>query len=155
METEKENPLGPIKEFADNYKKVEEKYAGLDNIADIKIETKKNEEEFENEKFKRLVRKVIDLDNPKRNFTRQIEETKKEIDILKSGYKVGDNDKQLLELENKLSDLEESLASLETEELITSIELDPLSDQKRQLDIKAQVLEDKKNDILNKKEIQN
>lgn len=157
MEKEKENPLGPLKEFADNYKQVEKEYAGLDNIADIQIETKRNKEELANQHddFVRLVRKVIDLDNPKRNFTRQIEETKKEIEILKSGYKVKDNDPQLLELNNKLADLEESLAGIVAEELLVQVDLDPLNDNKRKLDIEAQVLEDKGSNLLKKPDLQN
>ncbi len=157
MEKENENPLGSIKEFADNYKKVEKEYAGLDNIADIQIETKRNKEELANQHddFVRLVRKVIDLDNPKRNFTRQIEETKKEIEILKSGYKVQDNDPQLLELNNKLADLEESLAGIVAEELLVQVDLDPLNDNKRKLDIEAQVLEDKGSNLLKKPDLQN
>ena len=157
MEKENENPLGSIKEFADNYKQVEKEYAGLDNIADIQIETKRNKEELANQHddFVRLVRKVIDLDNPKRNFTRQIEETKKEIEILKSGYKVKDNDPQLLELNNKLADLEESLAGIVAEELLVQVDLDPLNDNKRKLDIEAQVLEDKGSNLLKKPDLQN
>lgn len=157
MDNVNENPMDPLKEFVNDYKKVEAKYADVNNVADVAIESQKNKKEFasQNEDYVRLVRKMIDLDNPKRNFIRQIEETKKEIEILKSGYKVGDNDKQLLELNKKLSDLEEGLAGLEAEELITTAELDPLDAKKRQLDIEAQVLEDKGADLLNKKEIQN
>ncbi len=157
MDDMKENPLGPLKDFVDEYKGAEQKYAGIDNIADINIESQKNKEELANQHddFVRLVRKVIDFDNPKRNFTRQIEETKKEIEILKSGYKVQDNDPQLLELNNKLSDLEESLARLEAEELLVEVDLDPLNDNKRKLDIEAQVLEDKGSDLLKKPDLQN